>query len=60
VSDKHARDRAEKHKSCSFARLTHELWRQRIVLSVTLCPRSFTGISANGRLLWNIIEATRN
>jgi hypothetical protein len=34
VSHKHARDRAEKHKSCSFARLPHELWRQRIVLSV--------------------------
>jgi hypothetical protein len=28
---------AEKHKSCSFAGLTHELWRQRIVLSV-ICP----------------------
>jgi hypothetical protein len=35
----------------AFARLPHELWRQRIVLSVTLCPRSFTGISANGRLV---------
>jgi hypothetical protein len=35
VSHKH--DRAEKHKSCSFAGLPHELWRQRIVLSV-ICP----------------------
>jgi hypothetical protein len=26
VSHMHARDRAEKHKSCSFARLPHELW----------------------------------
>ena len=37
MSHKHARDRAEKHKSCSFARLPHELRRQRIILSV-ICP----------------------
>jgi hypothetical protein len=37
VSHKHDRDGVEKHKSCSFVRLTHELWRQRIVLSV-ICP----------------------
>jgi hypothetical protein len=47
VSHKHARDRAEKHKSYSFARLQHELWRQRIVLSV-ICPLPFVRVRWRG------------
>jgi hypothetical protein len=47
VSHKHARDRAEKHKSCSFARLPHELWRQHIVLSV-ICPLPSVRVRSRG------------
>jgi hypothetical protein len=45
VSHKH--DRAEKHKSCSFARLPHELWRQRIVLSI-ICPLPSVRVRSRG------------
>jgi hypothetical protein len=47
VSHKHARDRAEKHKSRSFSRLPHELWRQRIVLSV-ICPLPSVRVRSRG------------
>jgi hypothetical protein len=47
VSHKHARDRAEKHKSCCFVRLPHELWRQRIVLSV-ICPLPSVRVRSRG------------
>jgi hypothetical protein len=40
-------NRAEKHKSCSFARLPHELWRQRIVLSV-ICPLPSLRVRSRG------------
>jgi hypothetical protein len=47
VSHKHARDRVDKQKSYSFARLTHELCRQSIVLSV-ICPLPSVRVRSRG------------